>query len=319
MGATKAPARRRRGGISLSAAVEDWMRALAAANKSEKTRKSYADAAISLARWLEAQGRPDPAVDKITTKDLRDWQHDQLTRLKATTARGRHVALNILFGWLLAEGEIEANPMERVDRPMVPEAEVAPRILSGDEIAALLKALRQLPRGKASTDADFRQRRDQAIAMLMLNCGLRLAEVAGLKVEDLNLRAMTAEITRKGRRPYSVPFGDKVADSLARYMRARKDHPHAELPWLWIGRHGRFTSVGIDQMIRARGEEGGIEGLHAHVLRHTWAARAKRAGVSDGDLMVLGGWKDRSMVDRYGKADAEARAAVTARSMPEVS
>jgi hypothetical protein len=59
--------------------------------------------------------------------------------------------------------------------------------------------------------------------------------------------------------------GDRALD---RYLRARAKHPHAQLPWLWLGPKGRLTATGTAQMIKRRGAEAGLPGLHPHALRH---------------------------------------------------
>ncbi|HEV8423890.1 MAG TPA: tyrosine-type recombinase/integrase [Actinomycetes bacterium] len=58
-----------------------------------------------------------------------------------------------------------------------------------------------------------------------------------------------------------------------------------------------------------RGADAGISDLHPHVFRHTWAHAFRAAGGNEGDLMLLGGWRSRAMLDRYGKAAAADRAA----------
>jgi integrase len=60
-------------------------------------------------------------------------------------------------------------------------------------------------------------------------------------------------------------------------------------------------------MVQRRGEQAGVR-LHPHMFRHTWASAFREADGSEGDLMVLGGWRSRAMLDRYGSAVAAERA-----------
>jgi integrase/recombinase XerC len=62
-------------------------------------------------------------------------------------------------------------------------------------------------------------------------------------------------------------------------------------------------------MLKRRPAEAGVEGLHPHMVRHSWAHAFRAAGGSEGDLMLLGGWRSRAMLDRYGKSAAADRAA----------
>lgn len=308
----------------LSEERASFERHLKAGNKSPKTVASYLDAIDTLSRWLEASGRDaDPRVDAISTDDLRAFMADQLERLSPGTARNRYASLSVFFRWWVAEYEDADldNPMSRVVRPADPNANEPPPMLSDREIDALLAEVgRKLPpsRKEGEAEARFRQRRDYAIVKLLLNTGLRLAELAGLKLEDLDLDASMLTVVRKGGRHAALPFGAETAQALDRYLKLRRGHRLARSTWLWIGRHGRFTAGGIADMIESRGKAAGIADLHPHTLRHTWTHDRKRKGVSDGDLMELGGWRDRTMLDRYGKAGARARAIEAGRAVEEL-
>ena len=61
-------------------------------------------------------------------------------------------------------------------------------------------------------------------------------------------------------------------------------------------------------MLKRRAAVAGLGHVHSQALRHTWAAAFRQAGGSEGDLMALGGWRNRQQLDRYGKATAAERA-----------
>jgi site-specific recombinase XerD len=101
----------------------------------------------------------------------------------------RHKVLRILYRWLEEEDEIDQNPMARVKPPIVPEQPVP--IVPEDGLRRLLAACA----GKT-----FEARRDTAIMMFLLDTGARRAELAGLRVADLDLDLDVALVLGKGRR-----------------------------------------------------------------------------------------------------------------------
>lgn len=90
----------------------------------------------------------------------------------------------------------------------------------------------------------FADRRDTAIIRLFLDTGMRLAEMTGLTVADLDMDYEVAVVLGKERRPRSCPFGSKTGQALDRYLRVRGRHMHAKLAEVWLGYRGRCRRRG---------------------------------------------------------------------------
>jgi integrase len=100
----------------------------------------------------------------------------------------------------------------------------------------------------------------------------RVSEVAGLRVEDANLDQLTLLLVQtKGRAPRFVGIGNRTAKALDRYLRVRRAHPEAHTENLWLGSRGPMTPSGIRQLTRRRAAQAGLEHLHPHQFRHTFA------------------------------------------------
>lgn len=283
---------------ALRALIPSWTLALEAENKSRRTVGGYADSLELFARWLEETDRVTLPED-ITTATLREWLVELTETRSASTARTRWNGLRSFFAWAAEEEEIPDNPMALVKAPALPEKLV--EFLSVEQLKQVIAACE----GPLLVD-----RRDQALILLYADTGARLSEVATAALEDLDLRERTLRIMGKGRRERVLPFGARTARALDRYLRVRGRQPYAEGPWLWLsGKTGRgMTANAVHQMLKRRGREAGVPGLHAHMFRHGFADAWLRAGGTEGDLMELAGWRSRQMVTRYAAATRAERA-----------
>lgn len=274
------------------------MISLQARRISPRTVESYILAAKQITAWLEANGQPTN-VRTITHRHVNGYLAEVAANRAPATAKQRYASLLQMFEWLLIEGEIDANPMagKKVKPPMVPPQPVD--VIEEGDLARLLDSV---------SGSTFEDRRDAAILYLLADTGIRLGELAGLKAPDIDRGNGVAIVRGKGDKLRSVPFSRKTAVALDRYLRARSRHKDAALPWLWLGLKGRVSPSGIAQLVRRRGAAVGIEGLHPHRFRHTFAHMWLAAGGQEGDLQRIAGWADRQMLGRYGASAAHQRA-----------
>jgi integrase len=308
----------------LEDAWHDFRRSRLRKGRSEHTVGIYRKSFNDFWRWAETAGLP-PDPDKVTYEHINAWIDSILVRpatiggrvqyeadpetgerrprvVTASTIRIRWANLRPFFSWWAAEMDT-TNPFDRADVPRIDSAPV--EVVPLSDIRMVLHACD----GKG-----FEERRDTALIRLLLDTGARVGELVAMTVDSWDRRTDVVTLTGKtGTR--TVPVSPSTGEALSRYVRVRREHPKAGLKALWLGLRGKLTGGGVAQMLYRRCQQAGVPRFHPHVLRHTWAHEARVAGVSEGDLMVLGGWSTPAMVHRYGRSAAVARAHDAARAV----
>lgn len=289
--------------VDLQALGKSFSRHLKAEGKSERTRKIYGQSIRFYARWL-ADDDVAPTLANLTRPLIRDWLADLRDRNSPATVKTRYRGLFRFCGWLVAEEEIEQNPMVGLAPPEIPTTPVP--VLTDAELRALLKACR----GKEFVDV-----RDTAIIRLLLDCGMRVSELCGLTVEGVDLDNEYALVTGKGSKQRPVYFAAQTVAAVDKYLRRRGAHRWRHLDVLMLSQRGAMTPDGIRERMKVRGTQAGIEDLHPHRFRHTFAHDFLLAGGQERDLKRLAGWSSDVMLERYGASAADARAREAVRRM----
>ncbi len=281
-----------------------FARHLRAEGKADRTITIYGQSITFYATWLEAQGRT-ATLDELTRAAIREWLAQLQERgQQAGTVKTRYRGLFRFCGWLVDEGELAENPMLKL-APPEPKAKPVP-ILSDVELEALLKAC---------SGKEFNDRRDQAILRMLLDAGLRVSEATALTTETLDLDAGMALVKGKGSKVRPVYFGARTVQALDRYVRERGKHRWAHLDALLLTQRGPMSPDGVRERMKVLGERAGIENLHPHRFRHTWAHDFLMNGGQERDLKRLAGWSSDVMLERYGASAADARAKAAAQRM----
>jgi len=288
----------------LASLRDSWEIALLAQNKSPTTITSYLRGVRLYLEWCDESGHSA----QLTRVQVQRYTAELVAAgREANTVRLRQASLRAFARWLVEEQELPDDPLVGLKAPKIPAKVV--EALTDDQLRALLKVCR---------GTSFRDRRDEALVRLMVECGLRASETIGLTVADVEPIKDGLVVVRRGKgaKGRTAPYSPQTGAALDRYLRARRQHKLADSPALWLGVGGKsFAYFGLNDTMRDRAKTAGIEGFHLHLLRHTAATRWLRAGGSEQGLMAVAGWTSRKMLDRYTGASAAERAAAEARGL----
>jgi site-specific recombinase XerD len=239
---------------------------LRAGNRSEKTIIHYNDSFRDLLRYLEARDLP-ATLDAITTESCQGfvtWLRETPTRVwRGKTTRsihglaGRLRDLKAFLHYLEFEEILDRKV--RVPSVKVPQADFA--ILSDEDLVALFRC----PHLAAKGDQAIRNR---AIVAILIDCGLRLAEISGMQLEDVEMPDHLLKVTGKGNKIRRVPFSEGTADYLRDWVRVRGREPG---PFFLLSYHG------VRMMLSRVKGESGID-IWTHRFRHTAASKLIQNG-----------------------------------------
>jgi site-specific recombinase XerD len=281
-----------------------FARHLRAEGRAERTVVIYGQAVRYFAAWLVESDR-SPTVDELSRAAVRAWLASLTDRgQEPGTIRTRHLSLGRFCKWLVDEGEITANPMTGLRLPTPTDKPVP--VLSDRELAGLIKACG----GKTLAD-----RRDEAFIRILLDTGVRVSEACAMTVEGTDLDRQSAVIRGKGNKVRAVYFGARTARAVDRYSRLRAASRWSHLDALWLSQRGALSTDGARELVRVRAQRAGLEHIHPHQLRHTFAHDFLSAGGQERDLMRLAGWSSPEMLSRYGASAADQRAKDAAQRM----
>jgi site-specific recombinase XerD len=290
--------------------LASFIRAMRANNVSSNTILAYGGAVRQFGRWLMAEDLPT-SVAKIEPRHVETWINSILETSKPATAHNRWRGLQRFFNWYAEIDDDFVSPMRKLHPPRL--LKLMPRVLEIDELRAILGTCQ---------GSSFEDRRDNALIRMLFDTGARRHEIAALHYSpadpddrDVDLRRSLVRVVGKGGKNNTIALTNKTMLAIEDYLRARKKHQHADLPWLWLGKRGQLTDSGIAQAIRDRGARVGIVGLHAHDFRHAATHHELAGGMNEADVMSKRGWDSPAMLRRYASTTANQRAIDASRKL----
>ena len=258
-------------------------------NASPHTVRSYRADLDDFTRFLAGAERR--ALARVDGRAVRAYLASLHARgLDAATAARRLATLRSLYRFLVRRGEVPTSPARDVRGPRLPRKLVS--FLPIDEAAQLMDGRALGGRGRD---------RDLAILELLYASGLRVSELAGLDVDDLDRAESTVRVVGKGRKERIVPFGSRAARALERCLAGRDRGP------LFVNaRGGRLSTRSIRAIVHRAARAAGItRRVSPHTLRHTFATHLLDAGADLRAIQELLGHSRLSTTQRYTHVSAD--------------
>jgi len=258
----------------------------------EKTRQAYRSDLQRLAAWLENQP-VRPLLAEARRTDLLAWMASGLAEgIKTSTAARRLSGVRRFYRFLLRERLIAEDPTLRIDSPRLPRR--LPDSLTEEEVDALL----------AEPDPGLPiEQRDKAMLEILYGCGLRVSELTGLRVDQVNLRQGVIRVTGKGDKERLVPLGEEAVDWLLRYMKEGRPEllKGRACDALFPGnRPAAMTRQTFWHRVRHYALRTGIrKHLSPHTLRHAFATHLLNNGADLRVVQMLLGHSDLSTTQIY--------------------
>ena len=269
-----------------------YLEDLARGGASAHTIDAYAADLREFLESLSPNGAPPPMPAAIDLLMLRQWLAGLYRRGQATvTIRRKLAAVRGLFRFLLREGLVSKNVARLVRTPKAPQK--LPEVLTPDQVNGLLDGV------AAGNLARPHPARDLAIFELLYGCGVRVSELAGLNLEDLDRAERWLRVRGKGRKQRQVPLPAKAAAALERYLSERpvvRDEPAVFLNH----RRARLTDQGIRGIVKLYATfVNGDPSIHPHSFRHAYATHLLADGADLRAIQELLGHARLSTTQKY--------------------
>lgn len=272
---------------------------------SERTLAAYCADLRLFAQWVARLRIDDPA--SVTRTVVRRYVASLATREYARRSIARKAAaLRRYFGWLVAEGLIPVDPT--IGLQVAGGSGRLPRVLDRREIDGLLD-------GPAPDDEpDWRRRRDDALLEILYGSGVRVSELCGLQLDQVDLDAGALSVWGKGSKARRVPLSGPGVEALERWFEVRADvvSPEAGASVFGNERGKPLTPRDVRRVLDRRSPTP----THPHALRHTFATHLLDGGADLRAVQELLGHSDVATTQRYTHVSRDRLRAAYLKSHP---
>jgi integrase/recombinase XerC len=281
-------------------------------NASIHTRRAYVSDVRQFLASLDEGA--DPA--EVTSIEVRAFLAG-LHRVRHPATMGRKLAaLRSFFRYLLREGICKLDPTAGIPMPRTPKK--LPNPLPVDDCVVLIEGDKN-----NSSHSERRQMRDRALVEFLYGTGLRVGEVAGLDVRDVDLQRGDVRVLGKGGKERVVPIPGEAREALREYLESRRVPgvlAQPLFPSLRVPKSGPLVRLGvrdIRRVLKARAQRVGIvDRVHPHRLRHSYATHLLDMGADLREIQELLGHASLSTTEKYTAVSAERLVEVYDRAHP---
>ncbi len=262
---------------------------------SERTRDAYVRDCRQMAGFAAERGVAGP--EGVDYDLLRGFVASLMDEgLAASTVSRKISALRSYFGFLVAEGRLEADPTERLEAPR--KGRSLPEVLTYGEVEEILAAV------PVEHELAFR---DRAMLEVLYGAGLRVSELVDLELRDLMPDEELIRVMGKGSKERIVPLGGRAADALGRYLRElrpRLDRGEGE-GVVFLNHHGRpLTRMGAWKIVRRHVDRTDVDRrVTPHTFRHSFATHLLEGGADLAAVQEMLGHADISTTQIYTHVD----------------
>ncbi len=273
-----------------------FLEELARRQVSPHTLEAYgADLRQFLEYFTPPQSEPPPLA-QLQVLEIREWLANLYSRasgapLTTVSIRRKLAAVRSLFRFLSREGLIPMNPARLVRTPKAPKS--LPDVMTAEQVNGLIDTVA----------ADKFERaypaRDRAIFEFLYGCGIRVSELVGLNLEDIDRAERWIRVRGKGKKERQVPFASKAADALDAYLAVRHVVPQERALFLNF-RGQRLTRRGLGGIVKLYGIlVNGDSSIHPHSFRHAYATHLLADGADLRAIQELLGHARLSTTQKY--------------------
>ena len=244
--------------------------------------------------YLSASGGVE--IEKTDRMAIRKYMSSLHRKNKKSSIARKISALRSFYKYLNREQVIVSNPAKSVSTPKVEKT--LPTTLTVDEAFRLMESPRSIPEKSSEVSRENRLR-DRAILELLYSSGLRVSELVGLNLDQLNSDLGIVRVMGKGRKERIVPVGAKALEALKAYLEVR-GVSRGEDPVFMNSLGGRLTTRSVGRLTKKYTRHSGIfRKVSPHSLRHTFATHLLDAGADIREIQEMLGHSSLSTTQRY--------------------